>query len=147
MGRWLKQSTPYLRPSAARSALMGRVRQRGTAAELAVRRELRKAHIGFRTNAKHLPGRPDVYVPAKKIAIFVHGCFWHRHRNCVASTSPKTNVEYWRAKFADNLERDREKSRALRELGYRVFVVWECETRRSESLARALAKVKVSLRG
>ncbi len=142
----MKHSAPFLKPSAARSALMARVKQRGTAAELAVRRELRKARIGFRTNAKHLPGRPDVYVPSKKIAIFVHGCFWHRHRNCVATTFPKTNVEYWRAKFADNLERDRKKSRALRKLGYRVFVVWECQTREGENLGRALAKLKASLR-
>jgi DNA mismatch endonuclease (patch repair protein) len=85
-------------------------------------------------------------VPKKKIAIFVHGCFWHRHPGCAATTCPKTNVNYWRTKFADNLKRDRKKSRALRGLGYRVFVVWECQTRRSESLEKALAKLKASLR-
>ena len=133
------------RPTAARSALMARVRQHGTAAELAVRRALRAAGIRFRTNAKHLPGRPDVYLPSPRIAIFVHGCFWHRHAGCSATTTPKTNVKYWSAKFADNLERDRSKARALRKLGYRVMVVWECQTRRREGLDKAVRRVTALL--
>ncbi|MGH8736730.1 MAG: very short patch repair endonuclease [Burkholderiales bacterium] len=146
-GGRLNQRLHPVRPSAARSALMARVKQRGTAAELLVRRAMRDASVGFRTNAKHLPGRPDVYIPSKKVAIFVHGCFWHRHRNCAATTLPKTNVAFWRTKFRDNLKRDRKKARALRELGYRVLVIWECQTRRTETLNRAVAKLKSSLRG
>ena len=131
-----------MRPSAARSALMARVRQRGTGAEVAVRRALRSGDVRFRTNSKHLPGRPDVYVPSKKVAIFVHGCFWHRHAGCYAATTPKTNIEYWRTKFAGNLERDRRKARALRQLGYRVVVVWECQTRKPKALNRLVTRLK-----
>jgi DNA mismatch endonuclease, patch repair protein len=131
-----------VRPSAARSALMARVRQHGTGAEVAVRRALRVGGVSFRNNAKNLPGRPDLYVPSKKVAIFVHGCFWHRHRGCAAASTPKTNVEYWRTKFADNRERDRRKARALRELGYRVVVVWECQTRKPSALKRLSTRLK-----
>lgn len=131
----------YTRPSRQRSALMARVRQRGTSSELAVRLFLKNRGVPFRTNGRHLPGRPDLYISTLKIAVFVHGCFWHRHQNCRASTVPKTNVPYWTTKFVENVARDRRKARALRVLGYHVFVIWECQTREMSKLAHALRRL------
>lgn len=123
---------------------MARVRQRGTASELAVRRLLKAERVPFRTNGGHLPGSPDLYIPTFRIAVFVHGCFWHRHRNCCAATVPKTNVPYWTTKFVENVARDHRKARALRALGYRVFVIWECQTRDMSKLERAARKLKAA---
>lgn len=125
-----------------RSALMARVRQRGTAAEIVVRALLKAQNVRYRANAKHLPGRPDIYVSAGRVALFVHGCFWHRHANCPASSTPKTNAPFWNQKFYENVARDRRKSRALRRLGYRVFTVWECQTRDNRKVIRLAARLE-----
>lgn len=124
------------RERSARSLLMSRVRQRGTSAELAVRALLRARTIRFRANALRLPGRPDIYVPSHRAALFVHGCFWHRHPNCRASSQPKTNAAFWTEKFRQNIARDRRTARALRQLGLRVLTVWECQTRGNENLSK-----------
>ena len=81
-----------------------------------------RAHLGS------LPGRPDLAVPAARVAIFVHGCFWHRHARCKGATTPKSNVGFWQDKFAKNVERDRRNRRDLKRLGWKVVVVWECQT-------------------
>jgi DNA mismatch endonuclease (patch repair protein) len=106
---------------------MARVRQKGTAPELIVREILKRQGHEFSINGKALPGSPDVFDPARKLALFVHGCFWHRHARCRACTMPKSNAGYWQEKFEQNLMRDRRKSRQLRYLGYRVITVWECQ--------------------
>jgi DNA mismatch endonuclease (patch repair protein) len=81
----------------------------------------------YTTNNRDLPGAPDLANRSKQWAIFVHGCFWHHHARCSRATTPKRNAQFWLAKFARNRERDRASSRALRSMGYRVLVIWQCE--------------------
>lgn len=119
---------------------MGRVRQKGTAPELAVRRALTRLGYRYRLNVRKLPGTPDVVIGRLRTAIFVHGCFWHRHPGCRAASTPKTNAEFWKAKFTRNLERDGEKIAALEALGWRTVVVWECETRSEDALEEQLVR-------
>lgn len=124
----------------ARSALMARVRQRHSEPERAVRRILRSLSIPFRLHQRSLPGTPDIIVPSRHWAIFVHGCFWHRHSSCVKASTPKTRVAFWSDKFTKNVVRDARKARALRKLGWHVMTVWECQCRDSEKLKRRLQR-------
>ncbi len=119
-------------------ALLGRVRQRGTKPELVVAAALRRLGLGYRKNVKDLPGAPDFANKTRKWAVFVNGCFWHRHRGCRRATTPTNNREFWLGKFARNRARDAEAVRALRRMGFNVILVWECRT--SEATER-LAKL------
>jgi DNA mismatch endonuclease, patch repair protein len=121
-----------------RSERMRRVRQAGTKPELWVRRLLHAMGFSYRLHRRDLPGRPDIVLPSRRAAIFVHGCFWHRHQGCSRATTPKTNTEYWLPKFADNAARDSRVVSALEAAGWRVRVVWQCETDRQEELADSL---------
>jgi DNA mismatch endonuclease (patch repair protein) len=112
---------------ATRSRMMSGVRGRNTRPEMAVRRHLHAAGLRFRLHRRDLPGTPDIVLPRRKVAIFVHGCFWHRHEGCPRATTPSSNVEFWRKKFADNVARDARNRAALQAMGWRVVVVWECE--------------------
>lgn len=123
-----------------RSALMAKVRQRGTAAELAVAAVLRAAGHAYRLNVRALPGSPDFANRTKKWAVFVHGCFWHRHPGCVRTTTPKTNTAFWEAKFEANRRRDAAAVRALRAAGFTVVIVWECETENATALRAKLQR-------
>jgi DNA mismatch endonuclease (patch repair protein) len=134
----MKKKPEFIDP--ARSALMARVRQRHTEPEREVRRILRALRIPFKLHQKSLPGTPDIVVPGRNWAIFVHGCFWHRHRACVKTTTPKTRVAFWTDKFAKNVARDARKARALRKLGWHVMTVWECECRDMDKLKRRLQR-------
>ena len=128
--------------SVIRSRLMARVRQRGTSSELVARRLFREQSLRFRTNAKSLPGSPDLLVPSRRLAVFVHGCFWHRHARCRASSTPKTNKAFWSEKFAANMRRDRRNTRALKKLGYSVLVIWECQTKNAAKLDQIREMIK-----
>lgn len=121
-----------------RSEIMQSVRIRDTGPELAVRRLLHHLGLRFRLYRKDLPGTPDVVLPKYRTVLFIHGCFWHRHPECRFSTSPKSNEAFWEAKFAANVERDARKARELDALGWRVLVVWSCETRDLDRLAARL---------
>lgn len=129
-----------MKTTPSRSKLMARVRHGGTAPELAVRRLLKLFRIPFKTSGKGLPGTPDVINKGQKWAIFVHGCFWHRHRGCKLATTPKTNRAFWLKKFQQNQERDRRKIAQLRALGYRVLVIWACQLDEPGRVARKLLK-------
>jgi DNA mismatch endonuclease (patch repair protein) len=132
----------YKRPTdLARSDLMRRVRHQGTKAEENVAVVLRKLGIHFRRNVKTLPGSPDFANQYRRWVIFVHGCFWHRHENCVRTTTPTRNRQFWLDKFDANKKRDRRKARLLRAMGFRVFTVWECETSDQPTLRRRLTKL------
>ena len=131
----------------ARSALMRAVRQKGTGGELTVGRVLRSLGVSARHNVKSLPVSPDLVTADGRLAIFVHGCFWHRHGGCTRTTTPKRNRAFWLAKFRANVSRDRRKTRALRDLGVDVLVIWECETRSLEKLAAKLARAVGRRRG
>jgi len=117
---------------------MKRVRQSGTAVELEVRRILRSAGVRCTLNNKTLPGTPDFASKSDKWAIFVHGCFWHGHSGCPRATIPKSNVRFWKTKFADNRSRDRKKVHQLRRLGFSVLTVWQCELDRPTLVAAKL---------
>lgn len=121
-----------------RSAMMARIHGKNTVPEMIVRRILHSAGHRYRLHARDLPGRPDAVFRKRRKAIFVHGCFWHRHQNCKRTTTPKTRTAFWSEKFARNQARDRANENALRRLGWEVLVVWECETKKPESLRRRL---------
>lgn len=145
MRRRERQSGP-VRTTASRSALMARVRRTGTAPELTVRRIVRGLGYCFAANGRELPGSPDLYDLQRKRAVFVHGCFWHRHRRCVACTSPKTNGTFWETKFEQNMARDRRNVRRLRRLGFRVLTVWECQMKTPTKLTRLRRRLDAFLR-
>ena len=109
-----------------RSRMMANIRGRDTKPEMLVRRMLHGAGYRFRLHGRLMPGRPDIVLPKHRVAIFVHGCFWHRHEGCRFSTTPATRPEFWRDKFASNVERDARNTGSLVASGWRVATVWEC---------------------
>jgi DNA mismatch endonuclease (patch repair protein) len=124
--------------NAETSARMAGIRQKDTKPELIVRQILRRLGIHYRVANRDLPGSPDIANRRRKWVVFVHGCFWHRHPGCRLTTTPTHNREFWLAKFARNVERDEQRAAELREKGFRVLTVWECETREPERLAERL---------
>jgi DNA mismatch endonuclease (patch repair protein) len=122
-----------------RSWNMSRIKGRDTGPELVVRSTLHHLGFRFRVHGKKLPGLPDVVLPRHRTVIFVHGCFWHRHRRCRFAYQPKSNIPFWSDKFAQNVARDSRNRRELRRLGWRVVVVWECQAADREALAERLA--------
>ena len=120
---------------------MQRVRQRGTPAERIVAEVCRRLGLRYRLNVKSLAGSPDLANKARRWAIFVHGCFWHQHPGCPKATMPKRNAEFWGEKLEANRLRDARKIRELRASGYKVVVVWQCETEKSSSLRRRLSNL------
>ena len=117
---------------ATRKSMQGN-KGKNTRPELLMRRELRAAgYTGYRIHWKKAPGHPDIAFPGRKIAIFVHGCFWHQHEGCKYASKPSTNTDYWGPKFERNVERDIENRRALEEQGWHVIVVWECELKKDK---------------
>lgn len=126
---------------ARRSWLMSRVGGKNTTPEIVVRKIAYSLGLRFSLHRKDLPGKPDVVFPKWKTAIFVHGCFWHRHGGCSKASNPKTRKKYWQEKFEANVQRDRRSVRQLRKQGWSVLTVWECETKKVERLSNRLALV------
>jgi DNA mismatch endonuclease, patch repair protein len=124
--------------TAGRSKLMARVRQARTGPEDVVAAWLRAHNFGYRRNVRTLAGRPDFANCRLGFAIFVHGCFWHRHLGCARATTPSRNRDFWLAKFAANLERDAARMAELEGAGLRVIIVWECETKDPTALETKL---------
>nr|WP_314433275.1 very short patch repair endonuclease [uncultured Brevundimonas sp.] len=124
-----------------RSAVMRRIKGRDTAPELAVRRSLRAAGIGYRLGGCGLPGRPDVVMKGRRLVIFVHGCFWHGHGCARGSRQPKANADYWAAKIARNRARDATAKAALEGQSWRVLTVWECEMKATDFADRLIRAV------
>lgn len=118
---------------AVRSRMMASIRGQDTKPEMTVRRFLHSKGFRYRLHAHSLPGSPDLVLPKYRLAIFVHGCFWHRHARCRYATIPDQNREKWQRKFDQNVERDQRNIDQLLESGWRVIVVWECGLRTSES--------------
>ena len=114
-----------------RSWNMSRIKGKDTKIEVKVRKYLFSKGYRFRKNDKRYPGKPDIVLPKYHVAIFVHGCFWHRHEGCKDATTPKTRTEFWLEKFDKNVKNDQIKQEKLRELGWKVIVIWECELKRS----------------
>lgn len=110
-----------------RSYVMSRIRSKNTGLELAVRRMVFDMGYRYRLYAKGLPGRPDLVFPGKKKVIFVHGCFWHQHQKCPMGKPPASNLAYWGPKLARTAERDHENMVDLKQRGWQVLVIWECQ--------------------
>jgi DNA mismatch endonuclease Vsr len=121
-----------------RAEIMAAVKSEDTSAELALRSLLHRSGYRYRLHDRKLPGRPDVVFPGRKKAIFINGCFWHRHDGCRYATTPKTRIEFWETKFAANVARDHRNMAALEHMGWSVAVVWQCELKQPE---KALARV------
>jgi len=117
---------------ARRSINMSKIRSKDTSPERKVRSLLHWNGYRYRVNYPSLPGKPDIVFPKRKRAIFIHGCFWHNHKknNCRYNHTPASNVEYWSGKILRNMERDASHLKALRKLGYRVLILWECEVKK-----------------
>lgn len=120
---------------------MSRVRSKNTSAEVRVRSAAHQRRLRFRLHRKDLPGTPDLVFPKWRIALFVHGCFWHRHPGCRKATTPKSREQYWQDKFDRNVLRDRASEEALRAAGWRAEVIWECETKSPEVLSGRLDSI------
>jgi len=124
---------------ATRSRIMAAIRGKGTGPEMAARRALHAEGLRFRLHRRGLPGSPDMVFPRHRAVVFVHGCFWHGH-GCAASRRPKSNRRFWDRKLKGNSERDARSAAVLRALGWRVFIVWECEIQSTDwaSLAESI---------
>lgn len=124
----------------ARSRTMRAVKSRDTGPELVVRRVTHGMGYRYRLHRKDLPGRPDMAFPARRKAIFVHGCFWHRHDCSRGARTPKSNRDYWIPKLRRNEERDEKCRRRLAEMGWRTLVIWECETKDLNKIEERISK-------
>jgi len=122
-----------------RSSVMRQVKGKDTSPEMTVRRALTKLGARFRLHRKDLPGAPDIVLPGRKLAIFVHGCFWHGHDCARGARQPKQNADYWLGKIGRNRSRDSENQTKLADLGWRVEVLWECDLKDAAVLEARLA--------
>lgn len=110
----------------ARSLNMSKIRSRDTKPEVWLRKQLFSRGYRYRKNASHIPGHPDLWMTKYNTAIFVHGCFWHRHQGCKYAYHPKSRAEFWEVKFRRNMERDRKVETELSSSGIRMLIIWEC---------------------
>lgn len=123
-----------------RSCIMAHVKGYDTKPEILVRSFIFRMGFRFRLHRRDLPGTPDIVLPRHSKVIFVHGCFWHGHKNCPRSKRPATNENFWNNKLDSNIKRDKLNRRELRRLGWKTLVVWECETKSPEKLLRKLER-------
>ncbi len=134
----------------ARSAQMALIKGRDTKPELRVRKALYAHGLRFRLHDRRLPGAPDIVLPSRRVAIFVHGCFWHQHPGCARARMPKSRHEFWGPKLTGNATRDARKIEEIEALGWTAKVIWECETEkpaRLTSFAEEIAAIQKSARG
>jgi DNA mismatch endonuclease (patch repair protein) len=134
-----------LNTSVQRSAIMRSVKRKNTSAEIRVRKCAHQLGLRFRLHRKGLPGTPDVVFPKYSTVIFVHGCFWHRHKGCRKTTMPHTNSDFWEDKFKANIERDKRSKASLEKMGWRVEIIWECQTTDEISLMKRLIEIFIGL--
>ncbi|MBS0418778.1 MAG: DNA mismatch endonuclease Vsr [Proteobacteria bacterium] len=120
---------------------MQRVRSQDTRPEVQVRKVAHRLGYRFRLHRKDLPGTPDLVFPKMRKVIFVHGCFWHRHKGCIRTTTPATHTQFWKEKFEANQLRDRRVQFALESDGWSAAVIWECETKSTRALERQLITI------
>ena len=132
--------------SANRSWNMAQIRSTDTAPERAVRSYLHAAGLRYLLHDKRWSGRPDLVFPRHRVVVFVHGCFWHRHKGCRFTTNPATNVRFWKRKFEDNVNRDEANSALLARQGWHVLVIWGCKTRDDVALDRLYWRIRATSR-
>ncbi len=124
-----------------RSWIMSRVKGHDTKPEMLVRSFIHRMGFRFRIHRRDLPGKPDIVLPRHRKVIFVNGCFWHGHKNCLRSKRPSTNQSFWNKKLDRNLERDKRYCQELRQMGWTVLVVWECEMKKPKKFLRKLERL------
>ena len=124
-----------------RAKIMRSIISKSTKPELVLRRFLFSKGYRYRKNYNKLPGRPDIVFISRKIAIFVHGCFWHQHKDCEITNKPRSNTTFWKEKFSKNLERDKRNQRDLQKMGWDPKVIWECEILDTNRKARDLSPI------
>jgi len=124
---------------------MSLIRSRDTGPELALRRALHRRGLRYRVNDMRLPGKPDLVFKKYGVAMFVHGCFWHRHEGCAIANNPKSNTAFWAAKFDRNVQRDAQAQERLALLGWRVSIVWECELNTKAKLEETADRLQQEL--
>lgn len=124
-----------------RSWNMSRIKGKNTSPELLVRSTLHKLGYRFRLHRNDLPGKPDIVLPKHNQIIFVHGCYWHRHKDCKLAYTPKTRTEFWEDKFSKNVERDKKVLQQLKNLGWKIDVIWECETKNLSSIETRIGEI------
>ena len=127
-----------------RRKCMSNIHSKDTSPEVLLRKSIWRQGFRYRVNEKHLPGTPDIVLPKYRTVIFVHGCFWHGHKDCKSATKPKTNIDYWTAKIARNQQRDQEVWRQLEAKEWNVIIVWECQLKKAvlgETLSRVEAEI------
>ncbi len=132
--------------SLRRSEIMSSIKSKDTKPEIIVRKFLHLSGLRYRLHDKKLIGKPDIKLTKYKTVIFVNGCFWHGHKDCKIYALPKSNVSFWQDKFEKNIQRDAENIKALKTLGWKVIVLWECELKgkkRIETLNRLIEKILV----
>jgi len=134
--------TTALRTDAATSARMGRVRQSGTAPEMTIRRAVSTLGLRYTVRNRDLPGSPDLANRSRRWAIFVHGCYWHRHEGCHKATTPRTNTDFWLEKFSRNRARDEDARIELERRGYRVLTFWQCDVEENNAIASRLGRLR-----
>lgn len=132
---------PDIFPQEKRSQIMSKVSSKETKPEILIRKLLFSKGFRFRKNVKNLPGKPDIVLPKYKTVIFVHGCFWHQHKNCRKSTRPTSNTEFWNTKLDKNIERDKKNAQLLKKAGWKIITVWECELKNIEKLKKKLLRI------
>lgn len=131
--------TDHLTPS-HRSWNMAQIHSSDTKPEKIVRSMLFAAGFRFRINRKDLPGKPDIVLPKFKTVIFIHGCFWHRHKGCRDASMPKSNTDFWHNKFEANVKRDERVGGELKALGWKVVTIWECQVKKEDVLKKIIDK-------
>ena len=125
---------------------MSRIRGKDTGPEMVVRRLAHRVGYRYRLHRRDLPGRPDMVFVSRRKVIFVHGCYWHRHDCRFGNVSPKTNATFWKEKIQGNVARDERNAQALAQLGWKMYVIWECELRDERALGRRLKRYLGPLR-
>ena len=131
----------FIKVSEKRSRNMSAIKSKNTKPEIAVRKLLHSLGYRFRLHSKDLPGSPDIVLPKYNTVIFVHGCFWHRHKNCKYASTPKTRKEFWEKKFKDNVKRDLEIQEKIRNIGWQSVIIWECELKNYEKLEKLFREI------
>ncbi len=124
----------------ARSWNMSRIRSKDTKPEKIVRSMLHRIGYRFRLHRKDLPGKPDIVLPKYKTVIFIHGCFWHRHKGCKRCTTPSTNQKYWIPKLEHNVVKDKTNQKVIKKSGWKPIIIWECETKDLVKLSKKINK-------
>ena len=125
---------------------MSRIKAKDTAPEMTVRKVLKSIKVRHKANPEKLPGKPDLLLTHSEVLIFVHGCFWHRcsSKKCTRANMPKSNQAYWRPKLERNVSRDRENIKKLKKLGWKPYIIWECQTRNHNVLRKKILKILCS---